>query len=517
VYAPDKPYKVFCSPCWWSDGWDELEHGLTYNMNQPFFVQFSALMHKVPLLARFVYEDTMVRSDYANMANNLKDCYLMFNSGGKVTPCQRCAYGDQVDLSNDCLDVSHCSRNELCYECTITGSSYRLFYSRNSDSCRDCWFVKNCTGCSDCFGCVNLRNKSYHIFNQPYTKEGYAAKIAEMGFDSGSHSNVEKFKKLAGEFWLTAPVKYYEGVQNNNVSGNGIFNCKNVADSFYVIDTEDSKFCAFLFNKVRDSYDWTQYGDGGELVYEMLQSGEGVYNNRFGWCIWRQSHDTEYGILNVNCSNCFGCIGLKNKQFCILNTQYSETEYKELRQVIIGHMDKMPYVCKRGREFRYGEYFPPELSPFGYNESTAMDEFPVTETQATTFNYPWFDMERYRGNYQVSLSSDAVPDSIDDVADSILEEIIGCEKCGRAFRLIPMELAFYRNQRIPIPRLCFSCRYLARHELRNPMQLFQGHCMCVQPGHAHKGDPCSNRFQTSYSPDRKEIIYCESCFNSEVA
>ena len=28
---------------------------------------------------------------------------------------------------------------------------------------------------------------------------------------------------------------------------------------------------------------------------------------------------------------------------------------------------------------------------------------------------------------------------------------------------------------------------------------------------------CKNEFETSYAPERPEIIYCESCYNSEVA
>ncbi|MBU1255355.1 hypothetical protein KKH35_00610, partial [Patescibacteria group bacterium] len=32
----------------------------------------------------------------------------------------------------------------------------------------------------------------------------------------------------------------------------------------------------------------------------------------------------------------------------------------------------------------------------------------------------------------------------------------------------------------------------------------------------HKDKHCPNEFETSYSPDRKEIVYCEACYNKEV-
>ena len=28
---------------------------------------------------------------------------------------------------------------------------------------------------------------------------------------------------------------------------------------------------------------------------------------------------------------------------------------------------------------------------------------------------------------------------------------------------------------------------------------------------------CKNEFETSYAPDRPEIVYCEQCYNEEVA
>jgi len=30
-FSPDKPYKVYCKECWWSDNWDQLQHGREYD------------------------------------------------------------------------------------------------------------------------------------------------------------------------------------------------------------------------------------------------------------------------------------------------------------------------------------------------------------------------------------------------------------------------------------------------------------------------------------------------------
>ncbi|MBI4119570.1 MAG: hypothetical protein HY456_01835 [Parcubacteria group bacterium] len=35
--------------------------------------------------------------------------------------------------------------------------------------------------------------------------------------------------------------------------------------------------------------------------------------------------------------------------------------------------------------------------------------------------------------------------------------------------------------------------------------------------HFHGEDHCPNEFETSYAPERSEIVYCEQCYNAEVA
>ncbi|MDD5146800.1 MAG: hypothetical protein PHN39_03645, partial [Candidatus Pacebacteria bacterium] len=101
------------------------------------------------------------------------------------------------------------------------------------------------------------------------------------------------------------------------------------------------------------------------------------------------------------------------------------------------------------------------------------------------------------------------------------------EQCTTAFRIIPQELQFYRKMNLPLPRLCPNCRHYQRLKQRNPLKLWKRQCQCVgeksQNGvytnttsHNHGSDPCPNTFETSYSPDRPEIVYCEECYLKEV-
>ena len=60
---------------------------------------------------------------------------------------------------------------------------------------------------------------------------------------------------------------------------------------------------------------------------------------------------------------------------------------------------------------------------------------------------------------------------------------------------------------IPIPRRCFHCRHMNRVKRRNPFKLWYRKCM---------KEGCNNEFETSYAPDRPEIVYCEKCYQGEV-
>jgi len=233
----------------------------------------------------------------------------------------------------------------------------------------------------------------------------------------------------------------------------------------------------------------------------------------------------------VSSSNLFGCVGLRNKQYCILNKQYAKEEYEELVPKIIAHMNEMPCTDKQVRTYKYGEFFPAELSPFAYNETVAQEYFPLTKEEALEQGYAWKDPDAR--DYKITKKPGELPDNIKDVHESILKEVIGCahegkclHQCTSAFKIIEPELQFYGKMNVPLPRLCPNCRHYERLAQRNPLHLWRRKCMCLPTGrqairntakHFHGDDPCPNEFETSYAPDRPEIIYCEQCYNAEVA
>ena len=183
-------------------------------------------------------------------------------------------------------------------------------------------------------------------------------------------------------------------------------------------------------------------------------------------------------------------------------------------------MDEMPYIDKLGRKYGFGECFPTELSPFAYNETVAFEEYTLTKDETLSSGYSWREPESK--SYAATMQGAEIPDSIHDVLDTICSEVIACPnqgkvemRCTSAFKILPDELAFYRQMKLPIPRYCPNCRYHARLKWKNPFRFYERQCMCDLGNHGHS-EKCPNEFETMYAPERAEKIYCKECYQKEV-
>ena len=543
LYSTTSPFKVYDAKEWFTDKWSAMSYGKNYDFSQSFFKQFYELALAVPRMSLMIDYPTLVNSDYTNLVGHLKNCYLVSEADFD----ENCAYASSIKYSKDSFDILIGQNLELSYECVNCRKCHKTLFSEDCEDCIEVGFSKNLIGCSNCVGCVNLRKKQYHIFNEPYSKEEYFKKLAELG--QASYENVNKIKERARMLWLHYPQKYSHERHNTNIIGDYIYYSKNALWCNEVVGAEDSKYCQIISVKpTRDCYDYTEWGNNAELLYECLTVGEGASRVKFSMLVWPTVREVEYSRECRNSSYLFGCVGLHNKQYCIFNRQYLEEDYFKLREKIIQHMNDMPYIDKKGRIYKYGEFFPPELSPFSYNETIAQEYFPLTKEQAIEKGYSWKDPEPR--NYQITLKSEDISDHIKDITDGILNQIIQCahaplggetakcnEQCTQAFRIIPQELDFLRKMNLPIPRLCPNCRHYQRIKQRNPLKLWHRRCQCAgltsdpstssgqgtyvytnTADHLHhkKVEPCLNEFETTYAPERPEIVYCEQCYLKEV-
>ncbi|MBI2623692.1 MAG: hypothetical protein HYW65_03935 [Candidatus Liptonbacteria bacterium] len=515
-------YVVYDRDVWWSDDWDPLAFGIEYDFSKPFFTQFDALMRRAPQPA--VFNARTTNCEYANHVGEIKNGYLLAASWGS----ENVAYGSRVNFCKDSQDVFGVFNCELCYELIASVKCYRTHFSHNCEACTDSFFLFDCKGCTNCVGCVNLRNKSYHILNKPYSRDEYLKKLAELKLDtvSGLAAARKEFEALKAR----QPHRYAALVNCQNVTGDSVYGTSNCTACFDIGgDTKDSKW---IINgaKMEGVYDGYGVGVVSGLIYEAVDTGDQGERMCFDIVVW-SSTNAFYSYNCIGCQNLFGCVGLRNKQNCILNRQYSKEEFENLRAKIVAHMSEVPYVDKKGRVYKYGEFFPTELSPFGYNETVAQEYFPLTKAEAEAKGFNWREPEERQ--YTVTKRPEELPERITDVPDSITNEVIQCANakgstlgdslrsnlggCTTAFRIIPQELQFYRRLNLPLPKLCPNCRHYARLAKRNPPKLWKRNCMCVSSNHRHGHGSCPEEFETTYSPERPEIVYCEACYQSEVA
>ena len=423
------------------------------------------------------------------------------------------------------------------YENVNSKGVYNTKFVYFSDDCLDSSFLFNCVGCSNCFGCVNLRNQKYYIFNVPYSKEEYFEKIKY--WDLGSYKIIKEAQEKFMEVYYKTPRRFTFSTNCTNVLGDDMENTKNCQ---YCFDTrhgvENCKYIYLSGLLLKDSYDVALGGDTSELLYEVSSSTQS--QNTFFTSSANNSTNVQYSENIYNGSYLFGCTKMRHKKYCILNKKYSKEEYFVMVKKIKKHMNDMPYIDKIGHIYRYGEFFPPEHSFLAYNESLAHQWFPLTQEQALKKGYIW--REHPERNYKITMNPHDVSNHINDVPDSILDEVIGCkhsvdkdgvvydnpcnEQCTTAFKITHDELQFYRNMNIAVPHLCSNCRYYGRLKKRNPQKLWHRSCMCggqnSQNGeykntvnHFHSTEPCTLEFETAISNDRMEIVYCEKCYQSE--
>ncbi len=214
---------------------------------------------------------------------------------------------------------------------------------------------------------------------------------------------------------------------------------------------------------------------------------------------------------------------------CYMCNQCDLRKHGKLVPRIIEHMQKT---------WEWWEFFPSYMSCFWYNETLAQEYFPLSREKVLCHpefisgllkgkfpNYDsetsseWQEKEKFKkweifnwSDYEAPfpkvekiIPASKLPENISEIPDDILNWAIECEITKKPFRIIKQELEFYRKHNLPIPRRHPDQRHLDRMKLRNPRKLFDRKC-----------DKCKKEIQTTYAPERSEIVYCENCYNKEI-
>jgi hypothetical protein len=489
IYPPEAPFPVISQSAWYADGWDALQPRVEQPPTERFIERLHALRNIIPRPAQKIVQSE--NCDYCSLAYFSKNCYLLYGAAA-----EDCMYGYISNSILRCLDFSFAIRSRYCYQIVECQNCERVFFSHYAESCSDCAFLFDCKSCRDCFGCVNLRHKQFCVFNQQLSEAEYRRFIADVHLER--YSILQQWQQKFLQFKLQQAHRAAYQFRCENCVGDNITGLK---DCYYCFGAdslgagiENCRY-ASLFggpaNHCMDTYGTSSgsfcYGCGPVcfLGTSLLFSSNTEHSDN---CI--------YCDLCDHCSDCFGCVGLRHKRYCILNVQYSQQEYQQLASDIIHQL------VKQGT---WGEYLPPHLSPFPYNQSRAQDQFPLSASLALERGFKWADHTPESTVAQSALLASELPEDSSLIEGAIEQALLSstflCLESGRPYRITRRELDFYREYKLALPRLHPRQRQHARSRMQNPYRLWQRACA-----------ECQTLLHTSYSPQRPERVVCDECY-----
>lgn len=484
AYPAESIFKIYDNHIWWGDTWDAIEYGKNTNLNRPFWQQYAELQKEVPREGTSVF-----KSENCNFNSHIresKNCYL----NALIVQSEDCMYCYWVVSSKNVIDSIYTNYSTLCYKCVDVNSSYNCIKLEESNNCHDCFFSFQLKGCDHCIFCSNLANKSYAILNKTCTKEEFETfckKIFDGSLKTWNDAD-KKFKKVKEK----TIHKAIHNLNAENCRGDHLFSCKNCHECFDGGYQSEDCYNTISFAESKNIYSSYSLGWAGcEQIYASSVM-RGCTNAAFCYYCW-YSHNIRYCDSCISCENCFGCIGLRHKKFCIFNKQYTEQEYETLIQKLIKHMQKTG---------EWGEYLPHSLNIFAYNETAANDYMPLKKEEALKQEWRWKESDKKE---YLKATLPQIPDSIYDLTENIIKDILTCKDCGKNYRIILSEFHFYKKTGIPIPRNCPDCRTQKRIQKRNPYNLTERIC-----------EKCKKIIETTYPSGRPETIYCESCYLKEI-
>lgn len=491
-YSAESGMKVYCRSCWYADTWDASSFGRDYDPNRSFFEQWNELFRAVPQYNVFWAGENQ-NCDYANNLINSKDVYL----SSSTLNSENVLYSKNTDYSRDIMDSLNVTKSELCVECVDTQESFHSAYLTRCERCSDCYVSRDLVDCQNCFGCVNLKHKQFCWFNEQLTEEEYRRRLAQA---LSSRESFEQELVKFSAFQLSFPVEYAYIRNSQDSVGHDVLRSTQVRVGFNVREDENVGD-VFRIHECKDLYR-ESFGRKAELCYENSTS---PFRTR---CIATLSCPNSLQVeYSMNCEQgqyVFGCVGLRGKKYFILNKEYSPSEYESVRQQIIQDMKT------RGE---WGEFFPAQLSPQGYNDTVAHEFWPLTQEQVKERGLRW---QAERPGVKGKGTADRIPEMNTTSDQQILGQIFTCRHCQMNYKIQPKELQMLRSLGLFVPQTCPECRFQSRISRTYIPQLFERQCQCTKTHPEHEAQ-CGKQLQSIYAMDRPETVYCGECYQQEIS
>ncbi|MBI4598779.1 hypothetical protein HY734_01115 [Candidatus Uhrbacteria bacterium] len=483
---PDSPIQVVNDTDWFAEDWSEK--GRPIDAQRPFWDQLWDLMRDVPYIAS---RSTGMQNTVGVGAMNVIDSYMACGSAD-VT---RSFYTYAAFQTEDSVDVANSRQVARSYHVAGSANIVDSQFVFESQSCLSCSFVFDCWNCENCFGAVNKRNKKYLWFNGQLTKEEWERRRKDA--DLSSHAVVERFRAQFYDLWKREgvwPASFETG--NTESDGERLTGCVRCTDCYWQLKSVDCRRCRFGFENTDCAYlSGVAWETGSYMSTGCSHSAADLF------CMNNDS--CQNMELSVNChdsQDCFGCAGLRNKRFHVLNRPYDEQTYWHLVDEI---------KCRMLDEGTYGNFFPGKFSPSGFQYSTGELYIGYSLEDLEQYGALSFDPARgqvlapHKGGDVQPLSIVDIPDTIDETDPAVwVGKPIVDPEAGRNFSVIPVEFEVYRAHRWPFPRAHFVRRLtdLVRHS-NGPIKEERVCATCDLPIVTYR----NMRF-----PERK--VLCQACY-----
>ena len=240
------------------------------------------------------------------------------------------------EYTSNSVDCSYTYHSEHCYECFDTRSGYNCFFCNSIENCSNCYFSSDLIGCNFCRGSHGLRNTSYVWEGKHLEKAEWLARFEEHNRSQQMQPSFQKYVAMLQQ----TPQRNMHLSNTENCVGDYLFGSKDLQFCYDAGESHNCKFMTYAAFGCKDVYDCNALGDV-ELCYESNEGGVGIRNCCFIKHPMDGLYKSFYCVMCVdNSANLFGCIGLRGKEYCILNKQYTKEAYEALVPKIIQQMKK---------------------------------------------------------------------------------------------------------------------------------------------------------------------------------
>lgn len=322
---------------------------LTYDFSKDFFENFKLLFKSIDQPPTWLFEECE-NCSFSDQTVASKNCYLSYVT---IINCENILYSlsvkeGSVNVFNSVLVWAQC---ENIYFSSWVISSFNIFYAKYIQNSSNVRFSSNLTWCTECLFCDNLVNQSYCIDNQVVPKDIYFEKKREIL--AQKEKFLERYLQLSnqGNNIASHDVSWNFNIQCEHIEeGYGAYQVKDWRNIILIggNDTATHIYDCFLNTPPQNHYYGTFSAGYGEHIYNS-------YHIKWGTNVY-------YSVCLENSSYCLGCVGLRNKQFCILNKQYTKEEWLTLANKIFAHMEEGGIL---------GKFFPGSFNPFYFNDTAA--------------------------------------------------------------------------------------------------------------------------------------------------